>query len=162
MPRPCTICTHPQRQEIEAELARGELYRRIAPRFGVSERSVRRHLAHTQIAAQQAIQTRVVESGRSILERLRDLNREALGILSDARANGKQRDAIAAIHALTRLLELEARLLGELDHERPQVQVNVLASPEWLALRARLIEALRPYPEAAHAAAKVLVNGHSD
>ena len=119
---------------------------------------MRRHLAHTQIAAQQAIQTRVVESGRSILERLRDLNREALGILSEARANGKQRDAIAAIHALTRLLELEARLLGELDHERPQVQVNLLASPEWALLRGRLLEALRPYPEAAHAAAKALLD----
>lgn len=110
-------------------------------------------------AAQRVIQAAIVESGRSILERLRDLNREALGILSEARANGKQRDAIAAIHALTRLLELEARLLGELDHERPQVQINLLASPEWIQMRTRLLEALRPYPEAAHAAAKALLDG---
>lgn len=111
---------------------------------------------------QRALEIKVVDTGRSVLERLRDLNREALDILAEARREGSRRDALAAIHTLHRLLELEARLLGELAHERPQVQVNVLASPEWLALRARLIEALRPYPEAAHAAAKVLVNGHSD
>lgn len=164
MPRPCTICNHPQRQALEAELARGEPNQRIATRFGVTESAIRRHLSskHTQIAAQQAIQAREIAAGRSIVERLQDLNREAQEILSEARKNGQHRNAIAAIHALSRLLELEARLLGELDHERPQVQVNVLASPEWLAMRLRLLEALRPFPEAAHAAAKVLLDGSSN
>lgn len=115
-----------------------------------------------QTAAKQALAARVIEPGRSVLERLRDLNREALSILAEARQEGQRRDAIAAIHALHRLLELEARLLGELAHERPQVQINVLASPEWLTIRTRLLEALRPYPEAAHAAAKVLLDGHRD
>ena len=41
--------------------------------------------------------------------------------------------------------ELLAKLLGELD-ERPQV--NVLISPEWVNVRAALLAALLPYPEA--------------
>lgn len=143
-------------------MARGDSFRNIAKQHSVSIASLSRHSKHLQQLTRMALQARVIEPGRSVLERLRDVNREALDLLAEARQEGQRRDAIAAIHALSRLLELEARLLGELAHERPQVQVNVLASPEWLALRARLIEALRPYPEAAHAAAKVLVNGHSD
>lgn len=147
---------------MEEALAKGESFRNIAKRFGVPLTTFHRHTTHIQNNVQLALETKAIDTGRSVLERLRDLNREALDILAEARREGSRRDALAAIHTLHRLLELEARLLGELAHERPQVQVNVLASPEWLALRARLIEALRPYPEAAHAAAKVLVNGHSD
>lgn len=43
------------------------------------------------------------------------------------------------------LLQLVARLIGELD-ERPTV--NVLVAPEWLGVRAALLEALLPFPEA--------------
>jgi hypothetical protein len=50
--------------------------------------------------------------------------------------------------------ELLAKLLGDLD-DRPQV--NVLMAPEWGAVRAALLEALRPYPEARTAAATRLV-----
>ncbi len=46
---------------------------------------------------------------------------------------------------MVRIVELTAKLVGELD-ERPQV--NVLLAPEWLAVRAALLAALRPYPEA--------------
>jgi hypothetical protein len=47
-------------------------------------------------------------------------------------------------------IELLARLIGELD-ERPQV--NVLVSPEWVAARAVVLEALSPYQEARTAVA---------
>jgi hypothetical protein len=42
-------------------------------------------------------------------------------------------------------IELLAKLIGELD-ERPQV--NILVSPEWIAVRAVVLEPLAPYPEA--------------
>jgi hypothetical protein len=41
--------------------------------------------------------------------------------------------------------ELLAKLIGQLD-ERPQI--NFLVIPEWQALRAEIVKALRPYPEA--------------
>jgi hypothetical protein len=51
--------------------------------------------------------------------------------------------------------ELLAKLLGELD-ERPQV--TLVTAPEWLQLRAALLDALRPHPEARSAvAARLLV-----
>jgi hypothetical protein len=50
-------------------------------------------------------------------------------------------------------LELLAKLMGELQQEGT---VSVLIAPEWLALRARLIEALGPYPEAREAVLRSL------
>ncbi len=46
-----------------------------------------------------------------------------------------------------------ARLLGDLD-DRPQIVL--IQNPEWLALRARLVAVLRPYPDAALAVAEAL------
>lgn len=69
--RPCSICNHLQRQEIEAEIAKGVPLSRIAPNYGTNERSLRRHVTHMQTAAKQALAARVIEPGRSVLERLR-------------------------------------------------------------------------------------------
>jgi hypothetical protein len=51
-------------------------------------------------------------------------------------------------------IELLAKLLGQLD-ERPAV--NVLVAPEWLTIRAGLLAALGPYPEARAAVAAQLL-----
>ncbi len=147
VPRRCTICTHPQREEIDRALASGQPFRTIAVRYGVSATSLKRHRAHVQDAIQQAIEAKVVSVGASVLDRIRELNREARSLLEEARSKGRYAAAVQAIGAATRLLELEAKLLGELD-ERPSVQVALVASPEWARLRAVVLEALAPYPEA--------------
>jgi len=56
---------------------------------------------------------------------------------------------------LTGQTQLLAKLLGQLD-ERPQV--NVLMAPEWLQVRAALLMALAPHPEARRAVAAALVS----
>jgi hypothetical protein len=56
MPRPCGICTHPQRHAIDQALTAGEAFRNMAPRFGTSATALHRHkhehllgpLAHVQ------------------------------------------------------------------------------------------------------------------
>jgi hypothetical protein len=53
--------------------------------------------------------------------------------------------ALSAIREARGNLELLAKLLGELD-ERPMLNLNI--SPEWLELRAVIVEALEPYSEA--------------
>jgi hypothetical protein len=58
--------------------------------------------------------------------------------------------SLAAIRELRGLVELIARLTGELD-DRPVATVNIVASAEWIEVRTALYEALRPYPEAAAA-----------
>ncbi len=50
--RKCTVCTHPDREAIDKALvAQSAAIRRIAPQYGVSERSLRRHKAkHLAVA----------------------------------------------------------------------------------------------------------------
>ena len=43
MSRPCSICSHSERLEIDRLILRGESYRKIAERFGLSTGSISRH-----------------------------------------------------------------------------------------------------------------------
>jgi hypothetical protein len=45
MPQTCTICRHPERHDIEAELRAGTPYRDIARRHNVSKDGLSRHRA---------------------------------------------------------------------------------------------------------------------
>ena len=46
MPQICTICRHPERADIEADLRAGIPYRDIARRHNVSKDALPRHRAH--------------------------------------------------------------------------------------------------------------------
>jgi hypothetical protein len=76
------------------------------------------------------------------------LQGHALNILERAEKAGDLRTALAAISQARGNLELLGKLAGELD-ARPLVNLNV--SPEWLELRAVIVEALEPHT-AAHRA----------
>jgi hypothetical protein len=84
---------------------------------------------------------------------LRTINGAALAVLRDARAARDGELALKAVDRIFRQIELQAKLLGELD-EHPTI--NVLVAPEWLALRGRLVVALAAFPEARVAVAEVL------
>jgi hypothetical protein len=56
MPRNCTVCRHPQRQEIEADLQAGLPYRDVARRYNISKDAVSRHRAnHVSLHATPAL-----------------------------------------------------------------------------------------------------------
>jgi hypothetical protein len=90
----------------------------------------------------------------NVVRQLRDINEASLAVLREARDGHDGALALKAIDRIQRQIELQAKLLGELD-ERPQV--NVTVSPEWLTIRAALLETLRPYPDACTAVAARLV-----
>jgi hypothetical protein len=86
-----------------------------------------------------------VANADSLLAHLRSLNRETLSILDQAKQAGDLRIALMAIGQARGNLELLAKLAGELQQEGT---VNLIISPEYLQVRARLITALAPYPDA--------------
>jgi hypothetical protein len=63
--------------------------------------------------------------------------------------------ALKAIARAEKQLELEGRLLGELNEGST---VNVVLTPEWSAIRAAILKALEPYPAARFAVAGALTN----
>ncbi|MCC6596979.1 MAG: hypothetical protein IT477_10765 [Rhodanobacteraceae bacterium] len=73
MPRPCSVCSHPKRGEIDQALARGEPNRSIALGFALSIDSVKRHrsnhLAGTIAKANRAAERKVAAVVEEKIER---------------------------------------------------------------------------------------------
>jgi DNA-binding transcriptional ArsR family regulator len=122
MYRKCSICNHDRRQEVEHALLRGESNRAVAQRFTVARGAVTRHLKHVSAALTQARQLKEIEVGKSILTELRDLKIQAEQLKARADRAGDYRTALAALREKTRLVELEARLTGDLN-ERPETKI---------------------------------------
>lgn len=157
MPRVCTACQHPKVAAINKELLAGVAHLALEKRYGVLRDALRRHAAtHIPKALAQAAQAGAVASADTLLAQLEGLRGDAERIGRKAERARDYRGALAGVRELTRLVELAARLAGEL---REGVTVNVAVLPEWVALRGRIVVALAPYPEAARAVSAALVEG---
>ncbi len=153
MPRTCTICEHPQRQEIDNQLINGNSFRDIAGRFSLSRSSLSRHKKHLSSGLTKAKKAAEISQADDLLAQVRDLQTRALNILDAAEGSGDLRTALGAIREARGNLELLGKLAGEL--QAGQV-VNVLVSPQWVTLRSVILESLEPVPEARLAVASAL------
>ena len=159
MPRVCTVCSHPERAAIDAALVAGEPNRSIARHFNVSRDAIARHKAdHLPAAIVKAREASDVLKADSLLERLRDLNRETAGVLSAAKMLQDHDLVLKAIARVEKQIELEGRLIGELSDQQ---SVHIHVHPEWLGLRTTILNTLAPYPEARLAVAQAIGNGQS-
>lgn len=155
MSRTCTICSHQSRAEIDQALVTGAPYRDIAGHYDVSKTAVARHASeHIAAAVSKSQEARDEAQALDVVQQLQAINGATLAILNEARASGNPDLALKAIDRIQRQIELQAKLLGDLD-DRPQV--NVLIMPEWLAVRTALLAALSPYGEARAAVASALL-----
>jgi hypothetical protein len=147
VPRKCTVCTHPDEEAIDEALVGGTALSALAAKYcDISEDALGRHKAnHLPAKLVMAEQAAEVVEANNLLDQVGDLQRRALAILDKAEEAGELRTALSAIKEARGNLELLAKLLGELD-ERPVVNLNI--SPEWLELRAVIVGALEPHPEA--------------
>ncbi len=146
MPRSCTVCAHPERRAIYKALVAGGSLRDIAGQFGLSKSAVERHQAeHLPRVLTEARAQEDVAHALDVVKQLKTINAVSMTVLKEARDARDGDLALRAVDRIHKQIELQAKLLGELD-ERPQV--NVLVMPEWLGLRAVLLRALAPHPEA--------------
>ncbi len=147
MPRTCTICHHAQRREIDEALLASESLRNVAKRTGTSFTALHRHKkSHIPQKLAKAKEAEEVVESDSLLERLRQLNRETQDVLRAARDGGNHDLRLKAINRVEKQLELEGKLLGELnDGASTQINVQVLAPI--------ILEALTAFPEARQAVA---------
>jgi hypothetical protein len=159
MPRGCTVCAHGERAAIDAALAAGEAVRTVASRYvPLSKTAVQRHkdehMTEMLRKARQAREGATDEHALDVVKQLKAINGASLQILHEARQGQDPQTALKAVDRIQRQIELQAKLLGDLD-DRPQV--NVIVSPEWVSIRGEILVALRPYPEARQAVAARLV-----
>jgi hypothetical protein len=160
MPRRCTVCDHPARDIIDQALVQGESFRIIAEQRSVSTTAIFRHYhSHIPQHLRQAQAAHEVNQADQLLAKVIALETDAKRLQGQAEAEGDIKTALHAIRELVRIIELQARLVGELHEE---TTVNVLVLPEWTALRAAILQALVPYPDARTAVATALVSRNGD
>jgi hypothetical protein len=170
----CRACDHPARAEIDVALARGISAGWVAQKFAVSRSSVSRHRRNGHIppaiidafpkhrpdlSVEALAQLRCDESAGILLNLARQ-RRILLGAQERAEARRDKDWSLRCTHAIHRNVELTARAVGEFaQHERAVHHTNVLSVmmlPDYVKLRAGLIEALRPFPAARKAVGEVL------
>jgi len=155
MSRSCTVCCHDQRGAIEQEIAATTSAQKISALFRVSPDAVQRHKAeHLPKTLTDARKADDDERALDVVKQLRVINGVSLQILNEARQGKDPQTALKAVDRIHRQIELQAKLLGQLD-DRPQV--NVLMAPEWLQVRSALLMALAPHPEARRAVTAALI-----
>lgn len=119
MPRLCTICCHPQREEIDLALARhAEGYRGIARRYGVDDNALQRHeRSHLHTSFAQLQEAHAMLSATNLLARLASLDEQTLELLAEARASADLRAALLAVRESRGNLEAYSRIgvAGELE-----------------------------------------------
>ncbi len=163
MSRRCTVCGHPMREEIDRAIINNTVFRGISREHGVSEDALARHkkshipelLSKSQEIQEQkaALITEVVqakeaqETGQadSLLTQLKELMTRTEGIFKKADGANDLRAALQAVREGRCNLELLGKLLGEL---QDGVTINLYNHPVWIDLRAVILTALEPYPEA--------------
>ena len=151
MPRTCTVCTHEGRRAIDRALVLQVPFRNIAQQFDLSPDAVYRHgREHLPALLAKAQDAEDAAAADDLLAQLRDLPATTLALLTTAEQAGKLGTAIMAVREARGNLELLAKLTQQLD-TRPTL--NLLVAPEWLTVRAVLLDALVAYPDARAAVA---------
>ncbi len=155
MAKVCTVCNHPQRNEVDKALVNGESLRMIGKRFDISYSSVNRHKEHIPGALAKAQKAIEVFKGDDLLREVMELQSRATAILDKAELAGDLPTALRAIREAKGCLELLAKMQGELQQEGT---TNIHIHPSWVEIRTTILQALTPYPEARVMLAEVLSN----
>ncbi len=167
MPRTCTICSHERRAEIDQALVAPIDLHEIESKYNVSIPALRRHkAAHVPLTLAKAEETRQVQQAKDmvahaldVVQQLQAINTATLAILKAAQHDHDHDLALRAIDRVQKQIELQAKLLGDL---QPDGSVNITISTEWVQIRAVLMQALAPYPDAATAVAQALLEVDRD
>jgi hypothetical protein len=140
MTRTCTICRHEQHQAIdEALIANSAPERTIAHQYAVSRDALHRHKQeHLPGKLAKAHEAREVAQADSLLDQVCHLADEAREILGDVKTK-QPGTAVQAVRAIAHVLELQAKILGEIREAQVNVGVGV-GMPEKVLITVRYVE----------------------
>jgi hypothetical protein len=99
----CSVCRHTQRDQIDALLIKGQPFRKLSPKFGVSPPSLSRHKRQHLAAMLAKIEA---ERAEDIHTRFRNLEAHARRLLRKAEEAKDYSAAISALRETARLIAL--------------------------------------------------------
>lgn len=155
MPRPCTICAHPQRAEIDAKLLSGTSYRNIVELFSKVEHKISlgalsRHVenGHIEKKLVKSQEAKDIAQADDLVREIKDLKAETKDLRAEAKAGGSISTALVAIDKQAKLIELQAKMEGLLrESQQIEKQVNIYVNPQFQVLINILNEELKGKPE---------------
>jgi len=155
MPRECSICVHPARENIDSALVRRIPYRDISIRYNASKDALSRHLnGHLADYVQQALSEYGTGKGIKVLDRLTRTLGRLDAFLDEAEKMKDAREFVMVAAEIRKELELVAKLQGELAQEGT---TNILVHPEYLEIRTAILVALESHPEAAESVSRAML-----
>lgn len=118
--RPCQTCSHPRRPAIDRAILRGESDAAIAREFSLDANTVRRHrLKHVgpalALARERESAADPARYGDGLLGEVKKLHSACLEIMQEAWIAGEMRVMLDAIGRATKLLEVQGKILGQID-----------------------------------------------
>ncbi len=153
----CKTCTHKEVDVINARLIAGVAVRKVAEEFGLNEKGVQnhrqKHLPKIMVKAQELQDE---EAADGMLAQVHSLYDKALSLVEKAERDGKWAASTGAIKEARSCLELTSKLVGLL---KSGTTVNITYNQQFIETRTRIVEALRPYPEAREAVVIALGEG---
>jgi hypothetical protein len=159
----CAVCSDPKQAEIDQALVLRRPLRKLAEQYGIAKSSLEAHKKAHLSPALKAVQVKRRERGATTaIDRLEQLVQRLERYIAHAEGGPATKTeparlpnltlALTAIRELRATIELLAKVTGELD-ERPTTVVNIAGSREWIEIRAIVVKALVPFPEAMRAVA---------
>lgn len=129
MPGECSICSRRDRDAINAAIVEhSESLRDIAGRFGTTKSTLARHAADhipkALTASQRAVEVAAADTLLSKVSALEN-NAQRLGLMAER--GGDLRTALSAVAQLVKIVELLAKLSGELGDGGTAISVQVAA-----------------------------------
>jgi len=157
--RPCSVCVHARRPEIDKALLEQATLESLAGVYGMSVASLCRHRQrHVPALLRQAKRAEVVAQAGTLFDQVEGLRDRALGILGKAEGAGSLAVALTAIREIRGILELLGKLAGDLQSGSVTINLN----PEWINLRMLIVNAVQPFPEARQALLEVFSHLQGD
>ncbi len=152
MPRPCTICQHPDNHAIDVDLVKRVAYRTVAHGYGVSVDALKRHLRdHVPQALVKGREAEEVADADDLLAELRSEKTDIQRLKDLAEDREDYRTALFAVDKALKALELQAKVAQLIDDS--STTVNILIAPQ---VQQAIIGALASYPEARLSVANAL------
>lgn len=151
----CSICIHPDREQIDRAILAGEPKRAVAAQWaGFTASSVQRHKTHLDQSLFE-LSSSPVPTGEDLLDETRYLHGKALEILDEAMRVGALKIALDAIKTAQGNVELQAKLRGLLQEQA--ITNNLLLGGSWTDIKASIHAALEEFPEARQKVARALL-----
>ena len=109
MPKPCTVCTHTQREDIDRALMAGVAYRTLAAQYGLSPAALCRHTRHLARYLEARHHHEDLKFNREVLDKLDLVEVRLNRVFHDAHDTHSLRVALDCLKEYVKLLALQGK-----------------------------------------------------